>query len=95
MAMIKCPECGKEISDKANSCPNCGYTFIKNINESKRKQRKMFNEKVTSNFTVALLIIALFYFAQFFLHDTIFPDWVYITAVIVDIVYLVVFLAKR
>ena len=28
MAMIKCPECGKEISDKAWSCPNCGRPFI-------------------------------------------------------------------
>lgn len=25
MALIKCPECGREISDKAGSCPNCGY----------------------------------------------------------------------
>ena len=25
MALVKCPECGKEISDKADSCPNCGY----------------------------------------------------------------------
>lgn len=25
MALIKCPECGKEISDKASSCPSCGY----------------------------------------------------------------------
>ncbi len=25
MSMIKCPECGKEISDKASICPNCGY----------------------------------------------------------------------
>lgn len=25
MALIKCPECGREISNKANSCPNCGY----------------------------------------------------------------------
>lgn len=25
MALMTCPECGKEISDKANSCPNCGY----------------------------------------------------------------------
>lgn len=25
MALIKCKECGKEISDKAESCPNCGY----------------------------------------------------------------------
>lgn len=24
MAMIQCPECGKQISDKAQSCPNCG-----------------------------------------------------------------------
>ena len=22
--LIKCNECGKEISDKATSCPNCG-----------------------------------------------------------------------
>ena len=24
MALIKCPECGKEISDNASKCPNCG-----------------------------------------------------------------------
>lgn len=24
MALITCPECGKEVSDKASSCPNCG-----------------------------------------------------------------------
>lgn len=24
MALIKCPECGKEISDRAKACPNCG-----------------------------------------------------------------------
>lgn len=28
MALIKCPECGKEISDKATKCPNCGISFI-------------------------------------------------------------------
>ena len=25
MALIKCPECGKDISDKAVSCIHCGY----------------------------------------------------------------------
>ena len=25
MALIKCPECGKEISDMVRVCPNCGY----------------------------------------------------------------------
>lgn len=24
MALIKCPECGTEVSDKAASCPRCG-----------------------------------------------------------------------
>lgn len=28
MALIKCPECGKEISDRATSCPNCGCPSI-------------------------------------------------------------------
>lgn len=27
MAMIKCKECGKEISDKAKACPNCGAKY--------------------------------------------------------------------
>ena len=29
MALIKCSECGKEISDKANNCPNCGCPIDK------------------------------------------------------------------
>lgn len=29
MSMINCPECGKEISDKAVSCPNCGAVVKK------------------------------------------------------------------
>jgi ribosomal protein L37E len=24
MALIKCPECGKDVSDKAKACPHCG-----------------------------------------------------------------------
>lgn len=27
MALIKCPECGKEISDAAKICPNCGRSL--------------------------------------------------------------------
>ncbi len=25
MSLISCPECQKQVSDKAKSCPNCGY----------------------------------------------------------------------
>jgi len=34
MALINCPECNKEISDKAVSCPNCGYP-IQEVNKPK------------------------------------------------------------
>ena len=34
MALINCPECNKEISDKATSCPNCGYPVEKKINKN-------------------------------------------------------------
>ena len=27
MALIKCPECGKQISDKAEMCPHCGINL--------------------------------------------------------------------
>lgn len=30
MALIKCPECGKEISDKSKTCICCGYPLIQN-----------------------------------------------------------------
>lgn len=30
MALIKCPECGKEVSDKAETCPGCGYVLKQN-----------------------------------------------------------------
>lgn len=29
MALIKCPECGKDISDTAVACPNCGYPIAR------------------------------------------------------------------
>lgn len=45
MSLINCPECNKEISDKAYSCPNCGYPiaasqkqeFLKEIESTKRE----------------------------------------------------------
>lgn len=36
MALVKCPECGKEISDKARKCPHCGYP----LNEEKQKSNE-------------------------------------------------------
>lgn len=32
MAIIKCPECGKEISDRAEACIHCGFPLTKKNN---------------------------------------------------------------
>lgn len=33
MALINCPECNKQISDKASNCPNCGYPICEYITQ--------------------------------------------------------------
>lgn len=41
MALIKCPECGKEnVSDTANACPNCGFD-IKTYFETKIREERV------------------------------------------------------
>jgi TM2 domain-containing membrane protein YozV len=35
MAIIKCEECGEEISDAAKRCPKCGYTSGKMLGKSR------------------------------------------------------------
>lgn len=31
MALIKCPECGKEVSDSVRFCDNCGHKFSETV----------------------------------------------------------------
>ena len=33
MSLIECPECGNQVSSKADSCPKCGYPMSEIINE--------------------------------------------------------------
>ena len=37
MALIKCPECGRNFSDQADACPDCGYP-IRKIKPNKKKK---------------------------------------------------------
>lgn len=41
MALIKCPECGREkVSDKAESCPGCGYGIKEHFENVAREAKK-------------------------------------------------------
>lgn len=47
MALINCPECGKEISDRAGECPHCGYPLSESdrSNESVRRNNSDYLQK--------------------------------------------------
>lgn len=56
MSLINCPECGKEISSKANSCPNCGNINKKtNVNSSSIKTGTIVS--LIANSLIIILII--------------------------------------
>lgn len=52
MALIKCPECGQEISDKAVTCPKCGCP----TSEQKSVIVKKDYKATAKGFTVATII---------------------------------------
>ena len=49
MSLIKCPECGKEISNKAPQCIHCGFPINNKINQKEKKYaiylRKNYRQK--------------------------------------------------
>ncbi len=59
--LIKCPECGKEISDMAANCPNCGCPLPKN-----NAAKKTFPWKIAVIFAAVFLLIggALFFWQK-------------------------------
>lgn len=43
MSLMKCPECGKEVSDSAKNCPSCGFCiddYILQLKEAERKEQE-------------------------------------------------------
>lgn len=65
MALIKCSECGKDISDRAKKCPGCGYQLKKekdvvNTNVKEEKVTTHFSRKIfTRQRKVAIILLTL------------------------------------
>ena len=58
MALIKCSECGKEISDKASACPNCGCPIkIENAETTNNTSQNQSNNKSNKKIIIIILLV--------------------------------------
>lgn len=65
MALIKCPECGKQISDKAVTCPNCGYLVVLKETLESSKQSKSQRRMVSLATPIGILSILIVLYSVF------------------------------
>lgn len=60
MALIKCPECGKEVSDKANVCVSCGFPLYNmNFKHTKAETSKHTWITMRKAFGIVDLVLCL------------------------------------
>ena len=63
MALFTCPECGNQVSDKAELCPNCGYPVTEFIaqerNKIEQQNRIIKNNKFKHKVLIIIIIIAI------------------------------------
>ncbi|MCK9647999.1 zinc ribbon domain-containing protein [Haemophilus influenzae] len=54
MSLTRCPECRKKISENAENCPNCGFSFKQKdleIYKQRLKALRLHNEEVNRKST--------------------------------------------
>lgn len=63
MALIKCAECGKEISDSAKTCIHCGYKL-------KKKKEKKIKLSTTTIYTISFIGVILIFIIGFTIYNS-------------------------
>ena len=63
MALINCPECNKQISDKAPACPHCGYTETATQKPIPIPKQVFVQQKAPTQYGCGTVILLLVVFA--------------------------------
>ena len=57
--LIKCPECGKQISDKVEACPNCGVPQPASLRTAALEKRRVARRRTIRIVAIVLVVTAL------------------------------------
>ncbi|MCK3658465.1 hypothetical protein A4G18_07020 [Pasteurellaceae bacterium Pebbles2] len=64
MALQRCPECRRKISENAQLCPHCGFSFNEAdlaVYREKLEQRRLYNEQLNrQNIKIQLIWLVIF-----------------------------------
>ena len=59
MALMNCPECGKEISNQAKCCPHCGFPLESETEKKLREAREKDKQSLVKIGALTLVGIAV------------------------------------
>ena len=73
MALINCPECGKEISDQAVACPNCGLPI--NASKNIRSKQSIIPREKMAPLVLILIVSGLMFVRMIFVFSSDVSDY--------------------
>ena len=59
MALISCPECGKQISETTSACPHCGYKFSVSVADTHPTDTKLGEVEKKNGAGIVLVVIGV------------------------------------
>lgn len=75
MALINCPECHKEISDKVKVCPHCGYPLVSESNNANTQRVEVIGIKINSQkikpIIISIIVVAIVILVGFLIYKNI------------------------
>ena len=60
MALVKCTECGKEVSENAMSCPNCGNPIKQRVLQTKAAESRKSIKKLLWGVGIAIIVFIIY-----------------------------------
>lgn len=101
MAIVSCPQCNEKMSDKAATCPKCGFVVdgldADTLERKRRRNRADRIQKLTTQSMLAMLLFVAGIAALFYYRDETSPDpnWESQVAIVVIVIGFIWYIVNR